>query len=131
METVESALALDELAKADEILRGLDDVAPSAVNQTSQAQRARLAARLGARRGDRERTERDFKRAGADFRELRTPFWLAVTLLEHGKWLAGQGRSDEAEPLFAEAREIFERLEAKPWLERLDQQAAKSGVAAS
>ena len=131
VEAVESALALDELEKAEEILSGLDDLAPSALNQTLQAQRARLAARLAARRGDYERTERDFKRAGADFRELRTPFWLAVTLLEYGEWLAGQARAEEAEPLLSEAREIFERLEARPWVERLDQQAAESAVAAS
>jgi hypothetical protein len=30
----------------------------------------------------------------------------------------GTGREDEAEPLLAEAREIFERLGARPWLER-------------
>ena len=36
------------------------------------------------------------------------PFWLAVTLLEQGE-AAG----------LAEAREIFERLEAAPWLERV------------
>jgi len=47
-----------------------------------------------------------------------------VTQLEHGEWLAGQGRRDEAEPLLAEARETFERLEAAPWLER----AAQLGV---
>jgi hypothetical protein len=29
-----------------------------------------------------------------------------------------RGRSPEAEPLLAEARQIFERLEAKPWVER-------------
>ena len=48
-------------------------------------------------------------------------FWLAVTLLEHGEWLVGgQGRAGDAEPLLAEAHEIFDRLEARPWLERLD-----------
>ena len=54
------------------------------------------------------------------FREIAAPFYLAVTQLEHGEWLTGQGRADEAEPLLAEARETFERLEATPWLERLD-----------
>ena len=39
------------------------------------------------------------------------PFYLAVTLLEHAE-LTGNEES------LAEAREIFERLEAKPWLER-------------
>ena len=42
------------------------------------------------------------------------PFWVAVTLLEQGE--AGG---------LAEAREIFERLEAAPWLERV---AARPGV---
>jgi hypothetical protein len=47
------------------------------------------------------------------------PFYLARTELEWSEWLVAQGRSEEAEPLLAEAREIFGRLEAKPWLQRL------------
>jgi hypothetical protein len=45
---------------------------------------------------------------------------LAVTLLEHGEWLAGQGRSEDAASLLTEARVIFERLAARPWVERVD-----------
>jgi hypothetical protein len=41
-------------------------------------------------------------------------------LLEHGEWLAQSGQSEEAEPLLTEAKEIFERLGAAPWLERLE-----------
>jgi hypothetical protein len=47
-----------------------------------------------------------------------------VVLVEHGEWLAGRGRDDDAEPLLAEAREIFERLRATPWLERATRAAA-------
>ena len=47
-------------------------------------------------------------------------FWLAVTQLEHSECLIQQDRHAEAEPLITEAHETFERLEAKPWLERLD-----------
>jgi hypothetical protein len=54
-----------------------------------------------------------YEAAAEGFRELGLPFWLAVTLLEHGE-LTGD------ESFLAEAREIFERLEARPWLERLD-----------
>ena len=32
----------------------------------------------------------------------------------------GEGRFDEAQPLLDEARAIFERLRATPWLERVD-----------
>jgi hypothetical protein len=63
--------------------------------------------------------EAGFKTAAAGFREYNFPFWLAVTELEHGEWLVAQGRAGEAEPLLSEAREIFDRLEATPWLERV------------
>ena len=39
------------------------------------------------------------------------------------KFCGAQGRADEAESLLAEAREIFERLEAAPWLERAGRSA--------
>ena len=55
------------------------------------------------------------------FREYGLVFWLAVTLLQHGEWLVSQGRVEQADPLLAEARETFEQLEAKPWLERATQ----------
>jgi hypothetical protein len=31
-----------------------------------------------------------------------------------------EGRTDDAKPLLDEGREIFERLRAEPWLERVD-----------
>ena len=52
------------------------------------------------------------------FREFGTPFWLAETLLERAEWLSSQGRGAEAKPALAEARAIFGRLDASPWLER-------------
>lgn len=55
------------------------------------------------------------------FREYNFPFWLAVTELEHGEWLVRHDRAADAEPLFAEAQAIFERLEASLWLERAAQ----------
>lgn len=48
------------------------------------------------------------------------PFWLAVTLLEQGE-AAG----------VAEALEIFERLEAAPWLERAAAAASEQHVRVS
>jgi hypothetical protein len=66
------------------------------------------------------RARAKFAAAAATFREFGMGFLLAVTLLEHGEWLAGQARTGEAEQLVLEARAIFEALEAKPWLERLE-----------
>lgn len=44
----------------------------------------------------------------------------ARSSLEHGQWLLAQGRADKARPLLAAACETFERLQARPWLERLE-----------
>ena len=76
---------------------------------------------MAARSGQDVEADRLFKRAGGLFHELAVPFALAVTRLEHGHWLAAEQRAEEAQPLLTQAREIFERLEAKPWLERLGQ----------
>jgi hypothetical protein len=54
------------------------------------------------------------------FREIGLPFWLAVTLLEHAEWLAARGRQSDAEPLLSEAQGIFEGLQARTWLDRLN-----------
>jgi hypothetical protein len=57
------------------------------------------------------------------------PFWLAVTLLEHGEWLVGQNPGADAEPLVHEARELFEGLGARPWLERLERTVRSPALA--
>jgi hypothetical protein len=62
--------------------------------------------------------EQGFDAARQGFREIQMPFDLGVTLLEHAEWLHAQGREAEAEPLLAEARELFGKLDARPWLER-------------
>ena len=68
----------------------------------------------------------EFTAATELFRERSLMFWLAVTLLEHGELLASEGRAGDAEPLLAESREIFEQLEAAPWLARVEATEAGS-----
>jgi hypothetical protein len=41
-----------------------------------------------------------------------------------------KSRASDAEPLLPEARAIFERLEAAPWLERIDVVRPEVGVPA-
>ena len=87
--------------------------------------RARLAAATG-HTGDAERL---FKGAGGLFHELGVPFYLAATRLEHAEWLVSDGRGEDAEPRLTEASEVFRRLGAKPWLERLDRVRAGNPAA--
>jgi tetratricopeptide (TPR) repeat protein len=121
---VEAALAQGERERANDLLGTVETLPPGLRPPFLEAQAQRFRARMD---GD----ESGFKTAAGVFREYNFPFWLAVTEVEHGEWLAEEGRVAEAEPLFAEAREIFERLEATPWLDRLDRATDATAVAAS
>jgi hypothetical protein len=57
------------------------------------------------------------------FREIGAPFWLAVTLTERVEHQVRRG-DKPAGASAGEANGIFERLGARPWLERL----TRSGV---
>jgi class 3 adenylate cyclase/tetratricopeptide (TPR) repeat protein len=117
---LQAALALGQLEKADELLTVVEQLLPGLRPQLLSATVARFRAQLAARSGNGEVAERLFKGAGGLFQELGMPFYLAVTRLEHAEWLSAQGRGEDAEPLLAEASEMFTGLQAKPWLERLD-----------
>ena len=73
---------------------------------------------MAAASGDAERADGCSAARQALLRELATPFPMAVVLLEHAEWLAEAGSGDDAEAILAEARAVFERLGAVPWLER-------------
>jgi hypothetical protein len=79
----------------------------------------RLKAKRAMSRGHGPTVVPDQEAAIATFRDLGLPFWSAVALLELGESLAAGRRVDAAIPVLAEARAIFGRLQATPWLERL------------
>jgi class 3 adenylate cyclase/tetratricopeptide (TPR) repeat protein len=114
---LEAALELRNLDKADELLGLIDGLPPGHSPQFLQAQSMRFRAQVAAR-GDGLEAERLFKGATGLFRELAVPFYLATTQLEYAEWAAAQGRPDDSARLVTEAREIFDRLGATPWLER-------------
>ena len=105
VEAIEAALSLGETATVEELLALVEGVPSRTRPPFLDAQAKRFRARLG---GD----PSGYEAASERFRERGLPFWLAVTLLEHGE-LTGDAS------LLSEAREIFERLGARPWLERL------------
>jgi tetratricopeptide (TPR) repeat protein len=124
----DSAFAIGRLDEVEKLLARIDAMAPGRRPPSLRAQAARFRARLAAVRGEDDGVEQGFKTAAGIFREHGLSFHMAVTELEYGEWLFGQGRAAEAEPLLAEAREIFERLEATPWLERAEAAAGAEAV---
>ena len=67
-----------------------------------------------------EDPESHLREAEAALTPYAAPYLLARTRLELGRWLHQQGRTDEAAPLLALARPVFEQLGAEPSLAELD-----------
>ena len=119
VEGLEAALALGELGQVEELLGTVGGLRPGELPPYLDAQATRFRARLAAARGQPDQAEAGFKAAAGLLRELGAVFWLAVTLLERGEWLATQDRAAAAAPLLEEAAAIFERLGAQPWVDRV------------
>jgi class 3 adenylate cyclase/tetratricopeptide (TPR) repeat protein len=120
VEGVEAAISLGRFDEAEAILSIAAAIPPGRQSPYLDAQSRRLRAQISHLRGGAEPVEPEYKRAVGMFRELETPFWLAVALLEFAEWLVDEGRTDDAKPLLDEARELFDSLRAEPWRERVD-----------
>ena len=127
---VEAALDMGDSPQAEELLGIVQAAQPGQITPWLRAQVARLSARISATAGRHETVERAFTLAETEFRGIGTPFELAVTLTEHAEWLSDRGRTDRASPLRAEAREIFDGLRARPWLERVGPVSEEESVPA-
>jgi hypothetical protein len=119
-ELLESALALGDAAKAEEVLAVLDALRPGELTPLYRGLRARFRGRLSEGR----EAWAHFREAEHAYESLGAPFLRAVTQLEHAESLEAEGASEEADVLRAAARAVFERLGATPWLERADRSPA-------
>lgn len=129
-EAVESAFAMGDLTKVDELL-GILDAVPLGIRPPSmEAHASRFRARLSHARGDDVAVEPCFMRAEELFRELGLPFRLAVAQLEHAEWLSAQQSEAAAAPLRTAALTTFTRLQAQPWVARAAGAASPALVAA-
>ena len=128
-EVLEASLALNETAKARETLALLDALRPGELTPILRGLRARFRGLLAARDNE-PQAGYHFTDAERVYREVGAPFFLAVTQLEHAEWLGATGERERAEALNAEAREVFERLGAVPWVERADSLRAGKEVSA-
>ncbi|MGO4255999.1 adenylate/guanylate cyclase domain-containing protein [Marmoricola sp. RAF53] len=101
------------------------DLATGPVPTGVAAQRARLEAVLGEHRSvAADQIEQNFTEALAGMRTWGSALYEAHTCVDYGRWLERQGRRDEAAPLLARAREVYEGIGARHWLAALDQPSA-------
>ena len=118
-EALECSLALGDVAKTQELLGIIDALRPGELTPIFRGIRARFRGLLAAMTGLAD-PGAHFQEAERAYEGLGTPFFLAVTQLEHAEWLAAQGATGDAAVLQSAAREVFDRLGAVPWLERAD-----------
>ena len=109
---------------------GLIDAVPASRHTRAvDSQLYRLRANAAAGTGDEAAAADAFAVALANARNLDFAYFLAPVLFDYGAWLASSGRVDEAVPLLAEARELFEGMGATVWLRRLGAVALSPPVA--
>jgi tetratricopeptide (TPR) repeat protein len=127
LQALELEFEQGELDRAEALIATMTSQSPR--NGYLHVMLSRFRARLYAARGEVETADQAFSEAARTLRDYGTPFALAAALLEHAELLVSAGRGEETTPLLAEAREIFERLRATPWLERLLRAEEAAGVA--
>lgn len=120
-----AALALGDEPAVRRLIEFVADLPPGLRSPLLRAGAARFAGLLAAGQGDTTTTDERLDAAIRELREIDAPFVLAQVLLEHAEQLHADGRDEYAEPLLAEATEIFTRLQATPYLQRAQTLAAE------
>ncbi|MCK7624506.1 AAA family ATPase [Streptomyces sp. RS10V-4] len=95
---------------------------------------ARVAALIDRGRAllaDPEHAEPFFQAALARPAGEQWPFERAQTRLDYGEWLRRRRRIAQARPLLSAALETFQRLGARPWIERAQAELRAAGIEAT
>jgi len=109
--------------KIRELLDVVDELSPAELAPFLRAQQARFRARLPE-----HDAEAQLVTAEQLFVESEMPFYVAVTRVERGHHLLARDRVDEGRPLLEHARETFEELRARPWLDRVEAAESQARV---
>jgi tetratricopeptide (TPR) repeat protein len=117
---MEAALSLPDLSRAEELIQAVESARPGQVTPWLRAQLVRLRARADDLRGAQGSVEPGFRAAEEGFRDLGAIPDLGVVLTEHAEWLGARAELERAEAPRDEARHIWEQLQARWWLGRLD-----------
>jgi tetratricopeptide (TPR) repeat protein len=123
-EALTAAAELGREADVRAVIERIEAIPPGTQPPTLRCLALRFRARLGDQPDDR------FRAAAALSREYGMTLVTAGLQVEHAEWLLGEWRTDEAAPLLSEARAVFERVGAQPWLDRIDADAPVSAASA-
>jgi hypothetical protein len=113
---VEAALAVGQAERVEHLLATVERQPAGLRTPLITAQAHRYRGRMAE---SPDAAEAAFAAAERILRETSLPFWLAVVQLEHAEARIAHEPSADMGALLAEARVTFDRLAARPWLERL------------
>jgi class 3 adenylate cyclase/tetratricopeptide (TPR) repeat protein len=116
---VRVAHELGDAAAVGELLADVDGHPPGHVPARLRAERNLARARLAAADGD-PAADQILAAAVADVRVHGSPYHLAHALLDHARWLLGDGQTGAAEAAIGEARAIATQLRCQPLLDRAE-----------
>jgi class 3 adenylate cyclase/tetratricopeptide (TPR) repeat protein len=114
--TVEAALAVGQADRVEQLLAKVESQPAGLRTPLITAQAHRYRGRMAE---SPEAAEAAFAAAARILRDTSLPFWLAVVQLEHAEARIAHDPRADVHALLAEARLTFDRLAARPWLERL------------
>ena len=123
------ARALGSNEVANDALALLEDGPPGSRTRLVESQSHRLRAIVAAIEGREDDAAAEYGIALANARSVGYPYFLAPVLGDYGTWLVSTERADEAAPLLAEARELYEAMGATARIEKLDAVDLPSEVA--
>ncbi|SDM47422.1 helix-turn-helix transcriptional regulator [Allokutzneria albata] len=92
------------------------------------ARTSALVSRARALLAEPEEAESHFEAALADPAGEQWPFERAQILLDYAEWLRRRRRITEARPKLNAAMEIFQRLGARPWIDRAQGELRAAGI---
>jgi DNA-binding CsgD family transcriptional regulator/tetratricopeptide (TPR) repeat protein len=125
----DALVSAGRLEEAAELLAFHEAAAMRRGRRSMVARLARVRGRLEAARGDFAAAETAFQRGLADITELAMPFQRALLELAYGQALRRAGQRRAAAHQLQSARDRFNQLMAKPYLERCDRELAACGLA--
>jgi class 3 adenylate cyclase/predicted ATPase len=120
-DTLHAALALDRCEEALALVGMLADRPPGNVPPYLRAHLLRARALTNGALGHNEAVEADLSAAIDSFGRIGAPYWVAVSQIDLGTWLAGQGRLRDPATFLGAARDTLQRLGAAPALARAAQ----------
>jgi class 3 adenylate cyclase/predicted ATPase len=118
---VQGALAAGDTTLAERLLEPVSSAPPGIVSPAVAAQYQRLSGLVGAVRGDAPEQIETHLRAGISALDAFGAVGLrAQSEEELGRWLAEQGRDEDAAAMLGNARRTYADIGATGWLARLD-----------